>query len=196
MTEVAPNKGKEFLASLIGGMTVTLKRLLCVPQSFSNLVQRFAIWSIRNRLRDKMVIALIMASVASILATYAAMTSSPFFGNDPTTVMVLSVVDLVLLVLLGTVVTHRLYFIWKRKLRNAAGSRLQARMISVFTLLAVAPAMLVAMFAAAFFNFGVEAWFSSHVRTSLHESLEVAQAYLAEHKQVLRADAMLSLIHI
>ncbi len=158
--------------------------------SLKDQLQRFAIWSIRTRLRDKMVIALIIASVASGLATYAAMTRSPFFGNDPTTIMILSLLDLLFLVLLGTVVTHRLYKVWRRRHRNLAGSKLQIRMISVFTLLAVAPAMLVAMFAAAFFYFGVETWFSNHVRTSLNESLEVAQAYLEEHKQVLRADAM------
>jgi two-component system nitrogen regulation sensor histidine kinase NtrY len=154
------------------------------------LMQRVAIWSIRNRLRDKMVIALIIASVSSGLATYAALTRAPFFGNDPTTVTILSLLDLGFLILLGTAVTHRLYQIWKRRHRNQAGSKLQIRMVSVFTLLAVAPAMLVAICAAAFFYFGVETWFSSHVRTSLNESLEVARAYLEEHKQVLRADAL------
>ena len=114
-------------------------------------LHRFARWSIRTRLRDKMVIALIMASVASGLATYAAMTRSPFFGSDPTTVMILSLLDLGFLVLLGTVVTHRVYNVWKRSHRNLAGSKLQVKMISVFTLLAVAPAMLVVMFAATFF---------------------------------------------
>ena len=163
--------------------------MISLPR-LTDMVQRFAIWSIRTRLRDKMVIALIIASVASGLATYAAMTRSPFFGNDPTTVMILSLLDLGFLVLLGTVVSHRLYSIWRRRHRNMAGSKLQVRMISVFTLLAVAPALLVAMFAAAFFYFGVETWFSNHVRTSLNESLEVAQAYLSEHKQVLRADAL------
>ncbi len=153
-------------------------------------LQRFIIWSVRSQLRDKMVIALIIASVMSGVATYAAMTRSPFFGNDPTTVMILSLLDLGFLVLLGTVVTHRLYAVWRRWRHNLAGSKLQIRMVGVFTLLAVAPAMLVAMFAAAFFYFGVEAWFSNHVRTSLNESLEVAQAYLEEHKQVLRADVL------
>ena len=153
-------------------------------------LHRFAKWSIRTRLRDRLVIALIIASVASGFATYAAMTRSPFFSSDPTTVMILSLLDLGFLVTLGTVVTHRLYTIWQRRDRNMAGSKLQVRMITVFTLLAVAPAMLVAMFAAAFFYFGVETWFSDHVRTSINESLEVAQAYLEEHKQVLRADAL------
>lgn len=159
-------------------------------QRIAEQIQRFVRWAIRTRLRDKMIIALVIASVASGLATYGAMTQSPFFGDDPTTVMILSLLDLGFLVLLGTVVSHRLYTIWKRRHRNIAGSKLQVRMISVFTLLAVAPAMLVAMFAAAFFYFGVETWFSNHVRTSLNESLEVAQAYLEEHKQVLRADAL------
>lgn len=159
------------------------------PRS-SQLIQRVAVWAIRSRLRDKMFIALVFASVISGLATYAAMTHFPFFGNDPTTVTILSLLDLVFLVLLGTAVTHRVYQAWKRRNRNLAGSRLQIRMISVFTLLAVAPAMLVAASAAAFFYFGVETWFSNHVRTSLNESVEVATAYLKEHKQVLRADAM------
>lgn len=156
----------------------------------AEIMPRLIIWSVRHRLRDKMVIALIIASVVSGLATYGAMTRSPFFGNDPTTVTILSLLDLGFLVLLGTVVTHRLYQVWKRRHRNMAGSKLQIRMVSVFTLLAVAPAMLVAICAAAFFYFGVETWFSNHVRTSLNESLEVARAYLEEHKQVLRADAM------
>lgn len=156
----------------------------------ASLTQRIVIWSIRNRLRDKMVIALIIASVASGLATYAALTRTPFFGNGPTTVTILSLLDLAFLVMLGTIVTHRLYQLWKRRHRNLAGTKLQQRMIRVFTLLAAAPALLVAICAVAFFYFGVEAWFSNHVRTSLNESLEVARAYLDEHKQVLRADAM------
>lgn len=158
--------------------------------NLNRMLHHLAVWAIRTRLRDKMVIALIIASVMCGLATYAAMTQAPFFGNDPTAVMILSLLDLGFLVTLGTVVTHRVYAIWMRRRREQAGSKLQARMISVFTLLAVAPALMVAMFAAIFFYFGVETWFSNHVRTSINESLEVAQAYLAEHKQVLRADAL------
>ncbi len=157
---------------------------------FKEQTQRFAIWALRTRLRDKMVIALIIASIASGVATYGAMTRSPFFANDPTTITILSLLDLGFLVLLGTVVTHRIYQAWRRRNRNLAGSKLQIRIISVFTMLAVAPALLVVVLAAAFFYFGVETWFSNHVKTSLNESLEVAQAYLEEHKQVLRADAM------
>ena len=154
------------------------------------LKRRFVTWAVRVRLRHRLIYTLIVCSIASGIATYAAMTRSPFFSYDPTTVLILSLIDLVFLVLLSTVIAQRIYSIWSRRRRNQAGSRLHTRVVSMFTLLAVAPALLVAMFAAVFFYFGVEAWFSQHVRTSLDESLEVAQAYLEEHKQVLRADAL------
>ncbi|MER2520814.1 MAG: PAS domain-containing sensor histidine kinase [Bdellovibrionales bacterium] len=152
--------------------------------------QRATDWATRIRLRHKLVVTLVLASVASGIATYAAMTRTPFFGNDPTTILILSLLDLGFLLALGTIVAQRIVSIWIKRRRNQAGSRLHARMVSVFALLAVAPALLVAMFAAIFFYFGVEAWFSHRVRTSLDESLEVAQAYLEEHKQGLRADAL------
>src|SRR6202035_1682761 len=156
----------------------------------SEMRRRFLTWAMRVRLRHRLVITLVVASVASGIATYAAMTRSPFFGDDPTTVMILSLLDLAFLVLLGGIVAQRIMYLWSRRRRNQAGSRLHVRMVSVFTLLAVAPALLVAMFAAIFFYFGVEAWFSKHVKTSLNESLEVAQAYLEEHKQGLRGDIL------
>jgi two-component system nitrogen regulation sensor histidine kinase NtrY len=149
-----------------------------------------SVWARNVRLRHKLVITLVCCSIASSIVTYAAMTRSPFFNHDPTTVMILSVLDVCFMAMLGTIVAQRIFSIWVRRRRNQVGSRLQIRMISVFALLAVAPGLLVAMFAGIFFYFGVEAWFSNHVKTSLNESLEVAQAYLEEHKQVLRADAL------
>jgi two-component system nitrogen regulation sensor histidine kinase NtrY len=124
------------------------------------------------------------------VATYIALTRSPFFGNDPTAILVLFLLDLIFLIGLATLVAQRTLSIWVRRRRNQAGSRLHVRMVSVFALMAAAPALIVAMFAGIFFYYGVEAWFSHHVKTSLDESLEVAQAYLEEHKQVLRADAL------
>jgi len=154
------------------------------------LKNNFIQWAVRVRLRHKLILLLVVASIACGLATYAAMTKSPFFSNDPTTVLVLSLLDLGFLATLGAIVAQRIVSIWVRRRHNQAGSRLHVRMVSMFALLAVAPALLVAMFAGIFFYFGVETWFSQHVRTSLDESMEVAQAYLEEHKQVLRADAL------
>ncbi len=114
----------------------------------------------------------------------------PFFGDDPTTVSILLALDLAFLLLLGALVVQRILTIWMKRRRNQASSRLHVRMVTGFTLLAAGPPLLVAMFAAIFFYYGVEAWFSERVHTALSRSREVAQAYLKEHQQVLRADAL------
>lgn len=139
---------------------------------------------------DNMAIFLSVAALILGASTYAALTRSPFFGSDLTMVRTLLALDLIVLLLLGTLVAHKIYNIWRRRQRNQVGSRLHVRIVSVFTMLAAAPAVLIAMFAAMFFYFGVEAWFSERVSTALNESQQVAQAYLKEHQQVLRADAL------
>ncbi len=141
-------------------------------------------------LREHLAILLAIGAVLSGIATYAALTRSPFFGSDPTTVRLLLGFDLAILLSLGFLVSRHIYVILSKRRHNQAGSRLHVRIVSVFTMLAAAPAVLVAMFAAIFFYFGVEAWFSERVRTALDESQQVAQAYLKEHQQVLRADAL------
>ncbi|MGE4352047.1 MAG: ATP-binding protein [Bdellovibrionales bacterium] len=147
-------------------------------------------WMKQPSLRDKLALFLSVAAILLGAATYAALTRTPFFGSDPTTVTVFLSLDLAVLLSLGALVTLRIQSIWAKHRKDQAASRLHIRVVSVFTMLAAAPALLVAMFAAVFFYFGVEAWFSDRVRTALDESQEVAQAYLKEHQQVLRADAL------
>lgn len=140
--------------------------------------------------RDNLALFLSCAAILLGAATYAALTRKPFFGSDPTTISIFLFLDLAVLLALGSLVAHRIYRIWSKRQKNQAASRLHIRVVSVFTMLAAAPALLVAMFAAVFFYFGVEAWFSERVSTALDESQAVAQAYLKEHQQVLRADAL------
>jgi two-component system nitrogen regulation sensor histidine kinase NtrY len=60
----------------------------------------------------------------------------------------------------------------------------------LFSLIAVLPTIIVAAFSYLFFSFGVESWFSDKVRTAISESLAVAEAYLHEHQQAIRADVL------
>ena len=61
---------------------------------------------------------------------------------------------------------------------------------ALFSLIAVMPTIIVAVFSYLFFNFGVESWFSDKVRTAISESVAVADAYVQEHQQAIRADAL------
>ncbi len=59
----------------------------------------------------------------------------------------------------------------------------------LFSVVAVTPTIVVAIFATVFFQLGIQAWFNERVRTALDESMQVAQGYLTEHKDEIRTDA-------
>src|ERR1700738_1579150 len=94
------------------------------------------IWAGRVGLRRKIAIVLAIAALASGIATYLALTESPPFGPDPSAVLSLLNLDLVLLLLLGAVVAWRLVGVWAGRRRGLPGSRLQIRLGVVFCMVA------------------------------------------------------------
>jgi two-component system nitrogen regulation sensor histidine kinase NtrY len=58
---------------------------------------------------------------------------------------------------------------------NDAGARLHLRFVGLFSLAAVAPAVIVALFFGVLVNRGVDGWFSQRVRTVVENSATVAQ---------------------
>ncbi len=111
-------------------------------------------------------------------------------GADPNTILVLLNVDLVLLLLLGALVAWRLVRLWIARRQGFAGARLQGRMVGMFSIVSVAPAIIVAVFSATFFNLGIQSWFNERVRTALERSLAVSEAYLKDHRSFIRADIL------
>jgi len=155
-----------------------------------SLARRVRTWAGGIGLWRKMAIALAAAALASGIATYLALTGAPPFGRGPGAVLILLNLDLVLLLALAALVAKRLVEVWLERRRGLAGSRLQVRLVGLFSLIAVLPTIIVAVFSYLFFSFGVESWFSDKVRTAISESVAVADAYVKEHQQAIRADAM------
>jgi two-component system nitrogen regulation sensor histidine kinase NtrY len=151
---------------------------------------RAARWAARVGLGRKLTWALAAAGLASGVATYAALTGAPPFESNGNTVLLLVNINLVLLLVLGAVVAKRLVQVWAERRRNLAGSRLHVRLVVLFSFVAVTPTIIVAVFSYLFFSFGLQSWFSERVRTALSGSLAVAEAYLHEHQNVIRADVL------
>ncbi|WP_189045255.1 sensor histidine kinase NtrY-like [Aliidongia dinghuensis] len=153
---------------------------------------RFAAWA-TGRPGLGRIAALILAVVAigSVLATYVTFTGAPPFGSDHGSLLLLLLtLNLVLLLVFGAIVAKRLVEIWTQRRRGQAGSRLHIRLVVLFSAVAVTPTIIVAIFSYLFLSFGMESWFSDKVRTAIEESRAVAQAYLEEHQQNIRADAL------
>jgi two-component system nitrogen regulation sensor histidine kinase NtrY len=146
------------------------------------------VWAERHRLARNLALALTFAAIASGIATYIALTGSPPFGPDPNTLLALIIVDLVLMLPLAMLVAQRIVRLWVERRKGRAGSRLHARLVLLFGLLAVTPAIIVAVFSALFFNFGIQAWFSERVGTALRESLAITDSYLAEKYDQARTE--------
>ncbi|MSP89002.1 MAG: PAS domain-containing sensor histidine kinase [Alphaproteobacteria bacterium] len=156
----------------------------------SSLPQQFAAWAERVGLARRLALALTLAAIVSGIATYGAISGQAPFGPDPHMVVILLNIDLVLLLVLAALIARHMVGVWVQRRRGLAGARLHIRLVVLFSAVAVTPAIIVAVFSALFLNFGIQSWFSERVSTALDESLQVAQAYLREHQQTVRADAL------
>ena len=136
----------------------------------------------------RIMVGLTIGAFLSCLVTGEVMTrSSP---GDVRTAYWLLNFDLVVLLLLGTLIAYKLAGLWSRRRSGIAGSQLHTQLVLVFSCIAAAPAILMVVFSSVFLYFGVHAWFDDRVSTAVNESREVAQAYLKEHQQVMRADVL------
>ena len=135
-------------------------------------------------------LAVALAALVSGILTYLAITGLAPYNPTPAAMVVLIVVDLSLVLALAGLIAWRLTRLWTERRSGAAGSKLHLRLVAMFSAIAVMPAILVAIFAAVSLNLGIEAWFSERVQTALANSVSVADAYVEEHKQVIRGDIL------
>ena len=90
---------------------------------------------------------------------------------------------------LNCLVAYHLWARWKTYLKGER-PKLHIHLALVFSASALIPAVVVAGFAAAFFQTGgVNEWFGTPVRRAIDGAKEVAQAYVKENKRAIEADA-------
>jgi nitrogen fixation/metabolism regulation signal transduction histidine kinase len=81
--------------------------------------------------------------------------------------------------LLGLVVFNAYSLIRELK-KKEAGSRLTTRMVSLFVLLALAPAAIVFYFSVQFLHQGIDSWFNVEIDRAMEDALELSQSSLAQ----------------
>jgi two-component system nitrogen regulation sensor histidine kinase NtrY len=150
---------------------------------------------LRARLRRfdierRLALFLTVGGIICGIATYWLIAGSPPVGADVRTVLILLELDLIMLLPLGVIIARRLVLLWAERRSGLAGARLHVRLVVLFSLVATAPAILVSIFSVLFLSAGLETWFSDRVRSALDNSLAVAEAYLREHKEIIKADAL------
>ncbi|MBU6473864.1 MAG: HAMP domain-containing protein, partial [Alphaproteobacteria bacterium] len=130
-----------------------------------------------------------LLAVLSTAATLAVLTGE--VPRDPTagTLLTVLLINLVLVLTLGGLIGWRLIRLWAERRSGIAGAKLHVRLVAMFAAVAVIPAIVVAVFAAVTLNLGVEAWFSSGVKSALGSAVNVADHYVRDHELLIVADA-------
>ena len=148
-----------------------------------------------RRLTDMMLgrsstLVLAAAALALAIATFVLLSGGAPITLRPNLIFATVLANALVLLLLGAVLAGRLTRVWVERRRGSAGSRLHVRLVLLFSVVAVTPSIVVAVFATAFFNLGIQSWFDDRIRAALDASLSVARSSLEEHRNAIRADAL------
>ena len=138
---------------------------------------------------SKLALGVAVLAVGSCSITYAALSGLTNFTPGRTGLMALFLINLGLGLTLAALIAWRLLRLWAERKSGRAGARLHVRLVTWFSLIAVVPAILVAIFASVTLNLGLDAMFSAQVQGALTNAVNVAQTYVKEHERSIIGDA-------
>src|SRR5579871_2197966 len=94
-----------------------------------------------------------------------------------------------ILLLVGIILREIVQMVQARR-RGRAAARLHVQIVSLFSVIAVLPAVLVAIVANVTIERGLDRLFSGPTRAVIQNSLIIARAYMQEHAQLIRGDIL------
>ncbi|MFV0291866.1 MAG: ATP-binding protein [Paracoccus sp. (in: a-proteobacteria)] len=142
----------------------------------------------RRRWRTITTWVIVVAAPLLSVLTVAVLSTVGVTGGSRVLSFIL-VLDFVYLLLVLGLVLMRLAQMVAARRRSRAGSRLHARLVGIFALIAMVPTVLVALFAGVVINIGLEGWFSDRVKEMVGNAQSAAVSYQNEHREDLTEDA-------
>lgn len=151
-------------------------------------------YRLARRMLDMLVrrnVALVLVLLALVLgvATFVVLSGGRSLAHHPQIQALVFVLNFLVLLLLATSLTEKVGRVLAERRSGLAGARLHVRLVTLFGIVAVAPTIVVGIFAAVFFHYGIQIWFSDRVNTALNEALETSRGYLQEHNANIRTEA-------
>mgnify|MGYP003142233145 CR=1 FL=1 len=123
--------------------------------------------------------------------TFMALTGTLVAQPERSELGVLLVVNLAVFTVLLGLVIWRFVKIYLATRSGNAGAKLHGRMVTLFTVIAGGPAIIVAIYASIVLEGGLEKVFGHQVQLLVNNTNKVAGAYLNEHRMVLNNDLQL-----
>jgi len=127
-------------------------------------------------------------ALLSALLTFVVLTG--LTRIEPTRDVVISfmLINAAIILLLVGIIVRELWQVAQARRRGRAAARLHVQIVGLFSVIAVLPAVLVAIVANVTIDRGFDRLFSGPTREVIQNSLTVARAYLYEHAELIRGD--------
>ena len=132
--------------------------------------------------------ALVALGIASGLSTFAIQTGlTPIVPTAGVTTALL-LFNGGLLVVMAAMIGGEVVTLFIERGKGTAGAGLHIRLISLFSLIAIVPAIVVAVFAFVTLNRGLDTWFSVRTQAIVNSAVNVAEEYIKNTAEATRAD--------
>lgn len=123
------------------------------------------------------------------LATFAILTNlTPITPTSEVTALLLAG-NILILILMVALIGSQLFVLLREWRRGTPGAGLHMRLALLFSLVAVVPAIVVAVFAYATLNRGLDTWFSQRTQAIVNSAVGVAEDYISSAADATRNDA-------
>ncbi len=126
----------------------------------------------------------------STLLTFVVLTGFTPIEPTPQVVAAFLTVNAALILLLVGLIIREVWQVVQARRRGRAAARLHIQIVSLFSVIAVLPAVLVAIVANVTIDRGFNRLFSGPTRQVIQNSVIIARAYTYEHAQLIRGDIL------
>jgi two-component system, NtrC family, nitrogen regulation sensor histidine kinase NtrY len=130
----------------------------------------------------------VVAALLSALTTFLVLANLTFVSPTYNVVVTLLAVNFVTVLLLLAIIGREVWHIVQARRRGSAGARLHVQIAALFSVIAVAPAVLVAVVASVNLDRGFDRLFLIRTSAVMENSVIVSKAYLNEHERAIQAE--------
>lgn len=131
-------------------------------------------------------IVIVVGALVCAIASFVILMGLTPIAPRNEVVLTAVVVNLVFVLALIGLIVREVANILAARRRGRAASRLHVRIIGLFSVVAILPAILVAIVASITLDVGLDRWFSLRTKEIVNSSLSVAQAYVTENARYLQ----------
>jgi len=135
-------------------------------------------------------------ALLSAMVTFLVLANlTPIVPTDKV-VRVLLLSNALTILFLIVVIARELWRVFQARRHGRAGSRLHIRIVTLFSVIAAVPAILMAVVASITVDRGFDRLFSRQTHSLIENAAIVAEAYVREHAQIVRADTIATAIEL